>query len=402
MSTHQPAFPEAAQAINRLVSNYADELLFIRRELHKIPEIGFKEFKTSSFIHEYLKKCDVEITTGIAGTGITALLDTGLEGPTILIRADMDGLPIQENSNSSFASQHKGFMHACGHDAHMTIVLMAVKIFDEIRKDIRGRILFVFQPAEEGGGGAKLMAEAGIVEKHNVSCCIAAHIWPTLPSGQIGIHTGPTMAAMDQFEITITGRGGHAAKPHETIDTLDTGVQVINALQRVVSRQVDPLVPAVLTVSSFHAGEAFNIIPDTATIRGTLRTFDTELHNSWEERLHKVIRGICDSTGATYKLDYQSRYPPVINDSDICRFVNKASVSTVGEENTINIEPTLGSEDVSFFFERAPGCMFFIGAEKDAKQSSGRLHSPHFTLDEQVLPIGLRVMCRSACELLSK
>lgn len=402
MSTHQPFFPKATQAIDHLTQQYTEELLFIRRELHKIPEPGFKEVKTSSFIHEYLTKYNVEITTGIAGTGITALLDTGSAGPTILMRADMDALPIQESNNNSYASRHTGYMHACGHDAHMAIVLMAVKIFDKIRKDIRGRILFVFQPAEEGGGGAKLMTETGIVEKHDVSCCIAAHIWPTLPSGQIGIRTGPTMAAMDQFEITITGRGGHAAKPHETIDTLDTGVQVINALQRVVSRQVDPLVPAVLTVASFHAGEAFNIIPDTATIRGTLRTFETELRNSWEEKLHKVIHGICESTGATYKLDYQSRYPPVINDSHICRLVRRAALSIVGEENTIDIEPTLGSEDVSFFFERAPGCFFFIGADKNAEQGSGRLHSPHFILDEQVLPTGLRVMCHSACELLSK
>lgn len=402
MSTHQPASSRAVQTIDFLSHKYADELIHIRRELHKIPEPGFKEFKTARFIHDYLKKIDVQLTTNIAGTGITALLDTGSIGPTIMLRADMDGLPLHESWNNTYASQHDGYMHACGHDAHMAIALIAAKIFDEARENICGRILFVFQPAEEGGGGAKLMAEAGIMEKYNVTCCIAAHVWPSLPSGTIGIRSGPTMGAMDQFEITITGQGGHAATPHETIDALDTGVQVVNTLQRVVSRQIDPFLPAVLTVSSFHAGKAFNTIPDTATIRGTLRTFDKELRDSWEKKLHRATRGICESTGAAYTLAYESQYPPVTNDPLICRFIKRAATSVVGAENIIEIEPTLGSEDISFFFERAPGCFFFIGANKNTEQYSGQLHSPYFSLDEQILPTGLRVMCRSTCELLAK
>ena len=390
------------EQIDKLADTFAEETIQIRRALHKIPEPGYEEFKTAAFIEEYLRQFDLAVTTGIAKTGITALLDTKRSGPTVMLRADMDALPIQEDWNNAYASEHKGYMHACGHDGHMAILLASINIFTQLSEHLCGRILFVFQPAEEGGGGARQMVETGLLEKYSVECCIAAHIWPPLSSGKVGVRCGPTMGAMSRFKFTIHGKGGHAAAPHESIDALDTGIQLVNALQRIVSRHINPFTPTVVSVSQFNAGTAPNILPETAEIAGTLRTFDTEIRASWEQRLHTIAKGVCDSMGAAYTLEYSERYPPVVNDRTICSFVQRAAEGTIGEENVVEIEPTLGSEDISFFFNKVPGCYYFLGAGDSSKEYTGQLHSPHFVLDESILPIGVKVLCRAACGLLSK
>jgi len=277
--------------IKKLVYEHKDLITKIRRDLHRIPETAYTEAKTSAYVADYLKSEKLEVQTEIAQYGVVGLLKTGKPGPTLMIRADMDALPILEKTGHAFTSTHPGRMHACGHDAHMTMVLGAATAINKIKGNLRGNLKFLFQPAEEGPGGAKPMIEAGVMENPRVDYSVGCHVYPDLPEGVIGVRSGPVMAAVDQFDLRIIGKGGHGAMPHHCVDALEIGCQVINALQRVVSRQINPLQPTVVTIGSFHAGSAFNVIAGEAEISGTTRTFDREIWNSWKERIEKIIRG---------------------------------------------------------------------------------------------------------------
>jgi amidohydrolase len=247
--------------IHQLVSQQKDLIIKMRRDLHRIPETAYTEKKTSAYVADYLNSLGLEVQTGIAQYGVVGLLKTDRPGPTLMIRADMDALPLKEDTGLDFASEHEGAMHACGHDAHMTMVLGAATVFNKIKNELSGNIKFLFQPAEEGPGGAKPMVAAGVMENPKVDYSIACHVWPDIPEGTIGVRPGPFMAAMDRFDLKIKGRGGHGAMPHLCADALEVGTQVVNALQRIASRHMDPLEPTVVTVGTFHAGSAFNIIP---------------------------------------------------------------------------------------------------------------------------------------------
>ena len=384
--------------LRSLVEGYREMIVAFRRDLHRIPELGFDLPKTAAYVAEQLRRIGLDVTTGIAGNGVVALLDTGREGKTVLVRSDMDALPIQEETGLDFASTHSGAMHACGHDGHMAMVLGAARVLHDLKEKLGGRIKFVFQPAEEGPGGAKPMIEQGVMENPTVDYAIGAHLWPALEEGTIGVKAGPVMAAMDWFEIKIIGKGGHGAMPHLCVDPVDAAVQVVNALQRIVSRQMSPLNPTVVTVGSFHAGTTFNIIPDTAELKGTTRTFDRNIWLSWPERIEKVVKGVCDAMGAVYELHYHQGYPPMLNDEKMAVLAARCAARVVGEQGVVEPEATMGGEDMAFFLERAQGCFIFIGT---GREGGAPLHNSRFDFKEKILLHGVEVYCRMALELLS-
>jgi len=384
--------------IKGLVSQLKDRIIVARRDLHRIPEPAFTEQKTSSYVAECLRKEGLKVQAGIARYGVVGVMATGRSGPTLMIRSDMDGLPITEDTGLPFASIHKGSMHACGHDAHMAMVLGSVILLNTLKDNLRGNIKFVFQPAEEGPGGAKPMIDEGVMENPRVDYSIGCHVWPDIPEGSIGVKAGPLMAAMDRFDIKIKGRGGHGAMPHLCVDALEVGVQVINALQRIVSRHMNPLCPAVVTVGSFHAGTTFNVIPGEATMSGTTRTFDREIWHSWPERLEKVVRGVCQSMNADYELIYRQGYPPTINDTSMVEIVQRCAADVVGRERVIEPESSMGGEEMAFYLERSKGCFFFLGV---GHEGCAPLHNPKFDLPEEALLKGVELYCRIALELLA-
>ncbi len=374
-----------------------DLVVKMRRDLHLIPETAYTEKKTADYVTRYLKTLDLEVHTGIAQYGVVGVLDTGRPGKTLLIRSDMDALPITEETGLDFASTHAGAMHACGHDGHMSMVLGAATVLCSIKDQLNGTIKFLFQPAEEGPGGAKPMIEQGVMENPTVDYAIGCHMWPHIAEGTIGVKAGPLMAAMDRFDLRIIGKGGHGAMPHLCVDALEVGTQVVNALQRIVSRQMNPLQPSVVTVGGFHSGTAFNVIPDEAEIFGTTRTFDRDIWNTWPERLDNIIGGVCQSMGATYELTYSQGYPPLINDADMAQVVAAAAAQAVGEENVMAPESTLGGEDMAFFLEKSKGCFFFLGVGREGGAS---IHTSRFDFNEDVLLVGIETYCRVALDLL--
>jgi len=383
--------------IKKLVQDHRDLIIRIRHDLHRIPEPAYTEQKTSAYIAEHLKTEKLEVKTGIAKTGVTGLLKSKKTGKTLMIRSDIDALPVQEETGLPFKSTHDGAMHACGHDGHMAMVLGTVTILNKIKDNLKGTVKFVFQPAEEGPGGAKPMIAEGVMENPKVDYSIGCHLWPTVPEGHIGVKSGPLMAAMDRFDIKIIGKGGHGAMPHLCIDALEVGTQIINAFQRMVSRHINPLKPAVVTVGSFHAGTTFNVIAGEARMSGTTRTFDRDIWKSWPERMEKIVRGVCESMNAEYELNYSQGYPPTINDDFMSGIVKECAEETVGQKQVIEPEPTMGGEDMAFFLEKSKGCYFFLGVGREGSVS---LHNPKFDFNEDVLLTGVETYIRCALKLL--
>ena len=374
-----------------------DMVVKMRRDLHLIPETAYTEKKTADYVTRYLKTLELDVQTGIAQYGVAGVMDTGKPGKTLLIRSDMDALPITEETGLEFASTHAGAMHACGHDGHMSMVLGAATVLSKIKDQLKGTIKFIFQPAEEGPGGAKPMIEQGVMENPPVDYAIGCHLWPDIAEGTIGVKAGPLMAAMDRFDLRIIGRGGHGAMPHLCVDALEVGTQVVSALQRIVSRQMQPLQPSVVTVGSFHAGSTFNVIAGEAELCGTTRTFDRDIWNTWPERLDKIIGGVCQSMGAAYELKYSQGYPPLINDADMARVVAAAAAQVVGQENVIEPASTMGGEDMAFYLEKSKGCFFFLGV---GRKGGASIHTSRFDFNEDVLPVGIETYCRVALDLL--
>ncbi len=383
--------------IHQLVSEHKDLIIKIRRDLHRIPETAYTEKKTSAYVTDYLNTLELDVQTEIAQYGVVGLLKTDRPGPTLMLRADMDALPLNEDTGLAFASEHEGVMHACGHDAHMAMVLGAATVFNKIKDELTGNIKFLFQPAEEGPGGAKPMVEAGVMESPKVDYSIGCHMWPDIPEGTIGVRPGPFMAAMDRFDIKIKGRGGHGAMPHLCVDALEVGTQVINALQRVVSRHMDPLEPTVVTVGTFHAGTAFNIIPGEADLSGTTRTFNPDTWNTWESRLEKVVRGVCESMGVDFELKYSQGYPVTINNESAAELVRRCAEKVVGEDRVVVPPKTMGGEDFAFYLQKSKGCFFALGV---GREDHVPVHNPKFDFNEDVLQLGVETHCQIGLELL--
>jgi amidohydrolase len=383
--------------IHQLVVEHKELVIRIRRDLHRIPETAYTEKKTSAYVAEHLRGEGLEVQTGIATYGVVGLLNTGRPGPTLLLRADMDALPVTEDTGLPFASAHDGVMHACGHDAHVAMVLVAATVLSRVKDELNGTIKFLFQPAEEGPGGAKPMIDEGVLENPQVDYSIGCHVWPQIPEGTIGVRSGPFMAAMDRFDIKIIGRSGHGAMPHLCVDALEVGTQVVSALQRISSRHMNPLEPAVVTVGMFHAGTAFNIIPGEAQLIGTTRTFNLDIWNSWAERLETVVRGVCESMGADFEMKFSKGYPPTINDDMMAEVVRRCAQKVAGEDKVVVPERSMGGEDMSYFLQQSKGCFYALGV---GRQEFTPLHSNRFDLDENVLALGVETHCRIALDLL--
>jgi amidohydrolase len=307
----------------------------------------------------------------------------------------MDALPIQEENKVPYRSQHDGVMHACGHDGHVTILLGTARYLAQHRDEFAGTVKLIFQPAEEGPGGAKPMVEAGVLQNPQVDAIIGLHLWNNLPLGTVGVRSGPLMAAVEIFRCTIFGKGGHGAIPHQTIDSVVVSAQIVNALQTIVARNVDPLQSAVVTIGELHAGTAHNVIADTARMSGTVRYFDPMFENFFEQRLEQMIAGVCQGHGAKYELNYQRLYPPVINDEAIAELVRSVAETVV--ETPVGIVPecqTMGGEDMSFFLQAVPGCYFFLGSANPAKDLAYPHHHPRFNFDETALGMGVEIFVR--------
>ncbi len=377
------------------------ELVNWRRQLHQRPELGFQEEITARFISDRLQSWGIQHQSGVAKTGLVAVIEgQGSRGaedrvPVLAIRADMDGLPVQERNEVPYCSIHEGKMHACGHDGHVAIALGTAKYLSEHRHQFAGTVKILFQPAEEGPGGAQPMIDAGALTDPAVDAMVGLHLWNNLPLGTLGVCSGPMMAATEFFHCTIQGKGGHGAIPQQTVDAVVVGAQVVNALQTVVSRNIDPLKAAVVSIGEFRAGTAVNVIADSAFLSGTVRYFDPDYGELIPERLEQIIAGVCAAHGATYDLDYQKLYPPVINDQAIADLVRSVALSVV--ETPVGVVPecqTMGGEDVSFFLQAVPGCYFFLGSANAAKGLDYPHHHPRFDFDETALSVGVETFVR--------
>jgi amidohydrolase len=371
------------------------ELVEWRRQLHQHPELGFQEQWTAEFVAQKLQQWGIAHQTGVAQTGIIATIPGHQPGPVLAIRADMDALPIQEDNPVPYRSLHDGRMHACGHDGHTTIALGTAYYLAHHPEQFAGTVKLIFQPAEEGPGGAKPMIEAGALHQPNVDAIIGLHLWNNLPLGTVGVREGAMMAAVEIFECTIQGNGGHGAMPHQTVDSIVVGAHIVTALQTIVARNVDPLKAGVLTVGEFHAGHTNNVIADTARFSGTVRYFDPGLGDFFQPRIEQMIAGICQSHGATYSFSYEKLYPPVINERSITQLVRSVAETVI--ETPTGIVPecqTMGGEDMSFFLQAVPGCYFFLGSANLNKGLAYPHHHPRFDFDETALGIGVELFTR--------
>ena len=374
------------------------QLVAFRRQIHQHPELGFKERITAAAIAAKLTEWKIPHQIGIAQTGIVAMIQgrkNSFRLKTLAIRADMDALPIQEANDVPYKSQHDGVMHACGHDGHVAIALMTAYYLSQHQNDFAGMVKIIFQPAEEGPGGAKPMIEAGVLKNPDVDAIIGLHLWNNLPLGTIGVRSGALMAAVELFSLTLQGKGGHGAMPHQTVDSIVVGSQIVTALQTIVSRSVNPIDSAVVTVGEFHAGTAKNVIADTATLSGTVRYFNPDLADFFQHRIEAIVSGICASHGATYKLDYLKLSPPTINDPKITDLVRAVATDLV--ETPLGIVPecqTMGGEDMSFFLQQVPGCYFFLGSANPDRSLAYPHHHPRFDFDETALSTGVEMFVR--------
>ncbi|MBA3377773.1 MAG: amidohydrolase [Chloroflexia bacterium] len=383
-------------------------LIADRRYLHENPELGCEEVVTSAFVIDRLQALGVEdIRTGINVTGVTGLIhgSAASDDPArvVLVRADMDALPIHEENDVEYRSQIDGKMHACGHDAHTAILLGLARTLMTRRNEFAGTVKLLFQPSEERGpGGAKMMIEAGVLEDPHVDACFALHMAQDAPLGTIIVKDGPLLAASDRFSIEIQGKGGHAAHPDRTVDPVVVGAHVITALQAIVSRNVDPIEPAVITVGSLHAGHAANVIPDTAQILGTVRTLNPDVQALIVKRIEEVATGVCTALGASATFDYTYGVPATINDGGAVAIVREAATAAVGADKVITPNPSMGGEDFSFFLNERPGAMFMVGSNNPDRGLIWGHHHPRFDIDEESLATGLETMTLTVLNYLER
>ena len=383
--------------MRRVGPDLAKSLVAWRRHLHGRPELGFEEHETAAFVAARLRALGLSVTTGVARTGVVAVLPAAQAGrKAVLLRADMDALPIQEVEGREYGSQIPGRMHACGHDGHMTMLLGAATLLVEEREKLDRDVVFCFQPGEEGFGGAQAMIKAGVLRDHGVGEAYGLHLWSPYPVGTIQVRPGPMMAAQDEFEATVRGRGGHGAAPHTTIDPIVAAAQAVVALQAVVARHVDPLHAAVVTVGSLHAGTAANIIPDAAVMRGTLRSFDDGVRKTLREGSRRVLEQISAAHGCRCDFTLHEGYPAVVNDAAAAERVRRHAAEVVGETRVIEPPPVAAAEDFAYFLQKVPGAFAFIGAGNAERGITAPHHAAAFDIDETALPIGAELLARIA------
>ncbi len=370
------------------IETIEEDIVATRRHIHQRPELAFEEHETAKLIAERLTAMGIEVVTGVGKTGVVGLLHGASEGKCIALRADMDGLPIQETGDLSFKSENNGVMHACGHDGHMAMLLGAAKVLSGMRDRLQGSVKFIFQPAEEGGGGARFMIEDGSLENPKVDEIYGLHLWNYQPYGTVGVKEGPILAAADEFTITLKGKGGHGALPHTTVDAIVVASHLVTALQTIVSRSINPLESAVVTVGKISGGHNFNVIADEVTLDGTVRAYAEENRQTIMRRMKEIMDGVGIAFGAQIELGYREGYPLTVNHADQVEKVKTAAERIVG--NGVQFPYlSMGGEDFSFYLKEVPGCFFFLGsAPQDQEPLSVPHHCSHFDIDERALLVG--------------
>ncbi|MGE7762131.1 M20 family metallopeptidase [Peribacillus sp. NPDC097895] len=368
-----------------------NEIVDIRRYLHQHPELSFEEVNTANYIATYHEKLGHKVRKNVGGNGVLAYLEGDKPGPTVAVRADFDALPIHEQTDVPFKSVNEGVMHACGHDGHTATLLGLAKVLNGMKSEIEGTVVFLHQHAEElPPGGAIAMIEDGCL--NGVDVIFGTHLQAQMPLGEIGYRTGPLQAAPDRFDITIQGKGGHGAAPHETKDSIVIGGQLIGNLQQIVSRKVDPLESAVVSVCAFEAKNPYNVIADTATLTGTVRTFKEEIRNFIEKEIERVVKGTCIVSDATYDYKYMRGYPTTVNHKEETEFVAKLAHSVPGVESVKETPPIMGGEDFSYYLEKVKGTFFFTGAKSPDWEQAYPHHHPKFDIDERSLLIAAKTL----------
>lgn len=368
------------------ISNYMADVLATRHHLHQYPEIGLSEFDTSDYVAKQLEALGYEVHRGLAKTGVVATLRNGTSTKSIGIRADFDALPILEETGAAYASKNPGVMHACGHDGHTAMLLGAARILAE-RRNFDGVIHLIFQPAEENFGGAKIMMDDGLFEKFPCDAVFALHNDPTIPFGKFALREGPIMAAVDECIITVNGRGGHGAEPQDTADPIVCGASIIMALQTIISRNIHPIDPSVITVGAFHAGAASNVIPERAEMKLSIRSFDPKVRDQLEDRIRTIAEGQAASYGMSVTLDYQRGYNATINHKAETDLIRSLAIDFAGVDKVYDMDrPTMGSEDFAYMLEERPGCYFFLGTQRTPNDPP--LHHPRYDFNDDILPVG--------------
>jgi amidohydrolase len=371
-----------------------DWLVEIRRTIHMHPELGFEEVETSRLVSEWLERFGLQVKKGLAKTGVVGVLKGKKPGKTVAIRADMDALPIEEATQVPYASQIKGKMHACGHDAHVAILLGVAKFFSSIPDQVKGNIKWVFQPAEEGGAGGRIMVEEGVLENPKVDAIFGAHVFPFLPVRKVGVYEREGLAAADRFIIKIIGKGGHAASPHVSKDPILAAGHLITQIHSIVSRNVNPLESGVITIGKVSAGTASNIIPDEVELIGTVRSLNPQVREELKSRIEQVTQGVARSFSMDYRFDFEYGYPVLINNSEMSKLVASACSKGIGKESVEVLKPSMGGEDFAYYLEKIPGSFFRLGCRNEVKGIVHPYHSSLFDIDEEVLPFGVEMFVR--------
>ena len=375
--------------INRL-AEFHDDMTAWRRDIHAHPEIAFEEDRTADTVAKLLEEFGIEVHRGLATTGVVGSIKAGTSGKSIGLRADLDALPLLEKNDFDHRSRHDGKMHACGHDGHTAMLLGAARYLAETR-NFDGTVHLIFQPAEEGGGGGRVMIEEGLFEKFPCDAVYGMHNWPGLEPGSITVRTGPMLASADMFEIRVQGTGAHAAMPHQGVDPIVVGAEIVSALQTIVSRNTDPLLNAVVTVTQFHGGSANNIIPDDAVVSGTCRALDGGVQDMIEARMRQMADGIAAAHGASATLDYRRNYPVLVNTAAETAKAARAAAKVVGQDRVLDdIPPVMGSEDFAFMLQEKPGSYVWIGNgfRASADGNPCMLHNPHYDFNDEILTVG--------------
>jgi len=383
--------------IFKRINELKDELITLRRSFHRYPELGFKEFETSKRIVKYLSDLGLEITI-LAKTGVVGLLKGNNDKPTLLLRSDMDALPINEENNIPFKSDNPGVMHACGHDGHMAMLLIAAKVLAERRRKIKGNIKFIFQPSEETGKGAKLMIREGVLENPKVDACMGLHLWSSIKSGEIGIKAGLATARLNVFRISVKGKGGHTGSPETTIDPIITAANIINSVQLIQTREINPLRPTIIMFGKIHGGTKYNIVPDQIDLEGTLRYLNKEGDYSSkkpEDRLKRIVEKVCQLHNARFEVDVKKEMETVINDPGMTELIKSTAKKIIMPSKIISYTCP-ASEDFSEFSKRIPSVFYFLGIKNKKEHIDYPQHSSRFNIDEKVLPLGVKMHVCSA------
>ena len=378
--------------INR-IAEFQDDMTAWRRDVHAHPETAFEEHRTAEAVAARLAEFGIAVHRGLAGTGVVGTLTAGAgDGPAIALRADMDALDVAEKNSFDHRSTHPGKMHACGHDGHMSMLLGAARYLAETR-NFDGTVHFIFQPAEENEGGARVMIADGLFERFPVSAVFGMHNWPGLPVGRIAVRPGPMMAAFDVFEMSVTGRGSHGAMPHQGVDPIVAAAEIVGALQTIASRNTDPQDAVVVSVTQIHAGDSWNVIPDSVLLRGTARAFRAEVQDGIEPAIRRIADGVAAALGAAVTLRYERRYPPTVNSAREAEIAAGVAAEVVGAENVEREPvPSMGAEDFAFMLQAKPGCYVWLG--NGAGEGGCMLHNPGYDFNDEVLPIGASYWAR--------